>query len=232
MNHKTDFTKIISGIIDYLGVSRNDFARTLGYSRSQSIYDIASGKSRPSFDFFERFFKSEYASIFNPSWMFTGEGEMLKEAYLTEDDVIHHIQEDEANYCNGIPLIDETNISFFLENIDNTSVKKVLQLFERPYVKNNNTIIFELSDDSLLPDIEKGNYAMAIEHCLRSFNPLLITDAKYAIALEEEILFGELKNDTDEEYYLFWNHLYPNPQQLHKSLVRKLWLIKMGLINL
>ena len=77
MNKITDFSETILKMLDYIGVNKNDFAKTLGYSRSQSIYDITNGKSKPSFDFFSRLYNSEYSDIFNPHWLFTGEGEML-----------------------------------------------------------------------------------------------------------------------------------------------------------
>lgn len=51
MKENTDISERISQMLDYLDVTRNVFAKSLGYNRSQSIYDIINGKSKPSFDF-------------------------------------------------------------------------------------------------------------------------------------------------------------------------------------
>lgn len=231
MNNKTDFTLVISKIIEYLGVSRNDFAKTLGYSRSQSIYDIASGKSRPSFDFFERFFKSEFQNIFNPNWMFTGEGEMLKQAYLTEDDVIHKVHESEVSYCKGIPLVDENNTKFFLDNINKNTFQEVLPIFEAPFLKEDKTIIFELTDTSLEPDIKKGNYAVATNIDL-SNETFENKNSKYVIALNNQIIFGTIhKKDNTTASLSFTNTFTITPQPIKIGDIRKAWSIKMVLAH-
>lgn len=60
-------------------ISPNFFAQKLGYTRSQTIYDITNGKSAPSYDFFKRFMLSEYSAIYNIDWLITGRGNMLYE---------------------------------------------------------------------------------------------------------------------------------------------------------
>lgn len=81
MKNNTEISERIMNLIDYLGISRNDFAKKLNYKRSQSVYDICNGKSAPSYDFFNRFFDSEYSVIFDHNWIFTGKGEMLSVGY-------------------------------------------------------------------------------------------------------------------------------------------------------
>jgi hypothetical protein len=62
----------------YLNVSVNDFAKQLGYNRSQVLYDIMHLKSKPSFSFFEKLNDSAYADTFSMEWLINGNGEMLK----------------------------------------------------------------------------------------------------------------------------------------------------------
>ena len=69
----------IAGMIDLIDENPNSFAKILGYSRSQTIYDIINGKSAPSYDFFNRFANTEFSDKINLQWLLTGKGEMLKE---------------------------------------------------------------------------------------------------------------------------------------------------------
>lgn len=74
MKKNTEFSERFAQMLNYLGVNKNEFAETLKYNRSQTIYDIANGKCLPSFDFFVRFFDSEYSEKVNLDWLLKGEG--------------------------------------------------------------------------------------------------------------------------------------------------------------
>ena len=76
--HKnTEISDRISKLIETLGIKPNAFALALGYSRSQTIYDIINGKSAPSFDFFNKLATSEYSEVVNMNWVLTGRGKIL-----------------------------------------------------------------------------------------------------------------------------------------------------------
>jgi phage repressor protein C with HTH and peptisase S24 domain len=74
----TEVSERLLQVIDFLGSNPNDFAKRLGYERSQAIYDMLKGKSKPSFDFFEKLLSSEYSELLDLEWLVTGKGEMLK----------------------------------------------------------------------------------------------------------------------------------------------------------
>jgi len=76
MKENADISERISKIIEFIGISRNAFAKKLGYERAQTVYDIINGKSAPSFDFLQRFALSEYSEAINLEWLITGNGEM------------------------------------------------------------------------------------------------------------------------------------------------------------
>lgn len=75
----TEISARIAEILAKEGLTPNNFASKLGYSRSQTIYDIINGKSAPSYDFFNRFAISEYSETYSLDWLLTGRGEMNKE---------------------------------------------------------------------------------------------------------------------------------------------------------
>lgn len=78
MQKNTEISERINQLIDYVGDSKNEFAKKLGYERSQSIYDISNGKSKPSFDFFEKLLNSEYSEIINIEYLISGIGNIEK----------------------------------------------------------------------------------------------------------------------------------------------------------
>ena len=81
----TEISARIANILETEGITRNDFALKLGYSRSQTVYDIMNGKSAPSFDFFYRFVVSEYSERYNIEWLVAGKGEIFKSDFIEPD---------------------------------------------------------------------------------------------------------------------------------------------------
>ena len=78
MDKNTEISERIIEMIDFLGVTKNDFAKNLHYNRSQAIYDITNGKAKPSFDFFEKLLNSEYSELINVEYLITGIGFLSK----------------------------------------------------------------------------------------------------------------------------------------------------------
>lgn len=73
----TEISARVAEIIKNEGLTANTFATKLGYTRSQTIYDILNGKSAPSYDFFRRLLLSEYSEKYSINWLITGRGEMI-----------------------------------------------------------------------------------------------------------------------------------------------------------
>ena len=102
----TDISERISQLLINQEVSKNEFAKKLGYNRSQSIYDIINGKAKPSYDFFQKLYNSEYSEIINPIWLLTGKGNML----LEEPEQTNHqtnvfkLKTDQSQENQEIPL--------------------------------------------------------------------------------------------------------------------------------
>lgn len=80
MAKNTEISDRISKIIEHYGINNNIFAKKLGYTRSQTVYDIINMKSAPSYDFFKKFVNSEFSDTVNVEWLLAGKGEMIKES--------------------------------------------------------------------------------------------------------------------------------------------------------
>jgi phage repressor protein C with HTH and peptisase S24 domain len=78
LKESTEVSERLSQVIDFLGSNPNEFANKLGYNRSQAVYDMLNGKSKPSFDFFQKLLNSEYSETVDLEWLVTGRGDMLK----------------------------------------------------------------------------------------------------------------------------------------------------------
>lgn len=82
----TEISARIDEIICFLHTNPNKFANALGYNRAQTVYDILSGKSAPSYDFFNRFAMSGYSAFINLHWLLTGKGNpIIEETYYQSD---------------------------------------------------------------------------------------------------------------------------------------------------
>lgn len=88
----TEISARVAEMIEILDETPNSFAKRLGYSRSQTLYDILSGKSAPSYDFFHKFATSEFSAIVSLRWLLTGIGEVKE---VTCPDNIYNINKAE-----------------------------------------------------------------------------------------------------------------------------------------
>lgn len=70
----TEISARVAEMIEFLHETPNSFAKSLGYNRAQTLYDIISGKSAPSYDFFYKVANAEISAHINIKWLITGKG--------------------------------------------------------------------------------------------------------------------------------------------------------------
>lgn len=83
----TIMKEIIIKLLDYSKLNVKQFSEKLGMKRGQAIYDIMSGKTRRISEKLANQIISEFPEI-NKVWLLTGEGEMLKNVALAENQAV------------------------------------------------------------------------------------------------------------------------------------------------
>ena len=68
---------VISKLLKYSGLNAKAFSEKIGLERPQAIYDLLKGKTKSISPAMKNKILSVYTEI-NPSWLLTGEGEMLR----------------------------------------------------------------------------------------------------------------------------------------------------------
>lgn len=109
MEKNTGISERVSQLIDFLGINANEFAKKLGYKRSQTIYDILTGKSAPSFDFFYRLLNTEYSEFLNLEWLIAEKGSITKEIAKSEVSDVgrskYYLENKDINYKETIEAL-------------------------------------------------------------------------------------------------------------------------------
>lgn len=167
MKKNTDISERISQMIDFVNVNSNEFAQKLGYKRSQSIYDFLSGKSKPSFDFFEKLQNSEYSEIFRLEWIISGKEPMLKHntdigtesigfATTHQPTVITIDSQQREN----IPLVPYKLKAGYLTGFDNPKFIGKLPTYRMPGLNNGIFRMFEIEGNSMFPTLPNKSYVV------------------------------------------------------------------------
>ncbi|MCO7355737.1 hypothetical protein NHN20_09465 [Riemerella anatipestifer] len=169
MKKNTEISERITQLIDFVGSNKNDFAKKLGYERSQSIYDIVKGKSKPSFDFFEKLLNSEYSEYINIEYIITGIGDIDKTK-----------NKENLTLSNGKEKGNKPNVK---KRLHNESVTKSVtesvtnQMYKKGYTSN---------EDNFIPVLNRIKFAEGIDISSSGapFYPLPVTAGDNAQFLE------------------------------------------------
>ena len=83
----TIMKEIIIKLLEYSKLNVKQFSEKLGMKRGQAIYDIMSGKTKRISEKLANQIISEFPEI-NKVWLLTGEGEMLKNLALADNQAV------------------------------------------------------------------------------------------------------------------------------------------------
>lgn len=172
----TIISERLTQMVDYLGITANDFAKKLGYNRSQAIYDMLSGKAKPSFDFFEKLLNSEYSATFNIEWVFTGLGNMTKSFNnIAEPSSVYQLRTDKLIEHQAIPLYDLEASAGVVTLFRDSKNAVAMDYIQIPNLPKCDGAIY-VTGDSMYPLLKSGDIVMY----------------KQMFNIEEGLIFGEM----------------------------------------
>jgi repressor LexA len=192
MENISDISDRILKVINTLGISRNSFAKSLGYERSQIIYDMINNKSAPSYEFFKKFSLSEFYEIINVDWLITGRGDMYRRVEVPGALNI-------SDKKGGIPLINmEVATGFGMPEFAITD-KDILGLYIVPDF-NEIDFMIRVKDNGMVPTYDKSDVLAC--RIIRG-SKFIQWSRSYLIATKEQGLFiKRIKRGTSDKYIL------------------------------
>lgn len=229
MKENTSISERLSQMIDYLHLNANEFAKNLKYNRSQAIYDILNGKSKPSFDFFQKLENSEYSEIFNYGWIIGGNGSMLK---INEEDVSIFNKDrrtkDRIYEDQEVPLFDIEVAAGLRDILDNTKAQRILDMIRIPGLPRCDGAL-PATGDSMYPLLKAGDLV-----CFRrtSFESIFWGEM-YILDLQidewDTILTVKFiqKSDKGDDYVkLVSQNQHHQPKDVKKNQIRAIAMVK------
>lgn len=154
LNKNTEISERISKLLDFLGVNANEFAKKLGYDRSQTVYDVLNGKSAPSFDFFNRLLISEYSVKINVRWLLTGKGDIKP----GNQDTSEIGRSEVLNKPKGFPLVTQTAIGGFGSSSFSIQEQDVKAYYVIPKFHHKQIdFMIEVEGSSMYPKYNSGD---------------------------------------------------------------------------
>ena len=163
----TNISERLTQVFDLLNVTANDFAKKLGYNRSQAIYDMVNGKSKPSFDFFEKLLNSEYSAIINIEWIITGRGKMTKETATPMHDhtEVYKLKTDKLEENQLVPLYNIEAAAGIVTLFRDSSELTPVDFIQIPNLPKCDGALY-VSGDSMYPLLKSGDIVMYKQHDL------------------------------------------------------------------
>lgn len=220
--HKnTEISDRISKLIETLGIKPNAFALALGYSRSQTIYDIINGKSAPSFDFFNKLATSEYSEVVNMNWVLTGRGKIL----LTKTPENTTLSEggEKGGKKGGIRKLQKNTTLYriserrgeesFERNIADVVVDKVFKLRTDRLVERQQIPIYDMEAVAGLVPLFANQYSQSIIEVMETTlipkcdgGLRIVGDSMYPLLKSGDIVFYKQIHDIINN--IVWGEMY------------------------
>lgn len=163
----TSISERLMQVIEIVGSNPNDFAKNLGYARSQNVYDMLSGKSKPSFDFFEKFLNSEYSVKINLEWLIAGLGVMTKDGAdvrkVSEAASVYKLKTDRIYTNQSVPLYSIEASAGIVTLFKDTKLFTPIDHIQIPNLPKCDGALY-INGDSMYPLLKSGDIVMYRQH--------------------------------------------------------------------
>lgn len=228
MEINTEISERIKQVIDYLKVNPNVFAKTLGYERSQTIYDIMRGKSAPSFDFFNKLENSEYSVKINTKWLLTGKGEISPSNNLVMEPASEYYK---IEPITKLPLIPINAIAGMNNGVNDSILEVDCVYYDVPEFKNKADYLIRIAGSSMSPKYHSGDIVackrLSIKDIFFQWNKVYVVDTVQG-ALVKRVKKSDLGADHIQ---LFSENINYDPFDIPIKAINALGLV-IGVIRL
>lgn len=228
MQNNTEISERIKQLIEYLQINANKFAKVLGYERSQTIYDILSGKSAPSFDFFNRLENSEYSVKVNTKWLLTGKGELSPKNYniVSEPQSQYNI----TNNSNKLPLIPLNAVAGLSNGTNDTILEVDCVYYDVPEFNKKADYLIRITGSSMSPKYHSGDIVACKKLSLDTF---FQWNKVYVVDTEQGPLVKRIRKSSmgDDHILLFSDNANYDPFDLPRKSLNAIGLV-IGVIRL
>jgi len=239
-----NFSARLSYLMEYKGYSNaNEFARAIGYDRSEKIRRIIRYKDKnPSYEILRDIAK-KFADI-NITWLLTGKGNILLSPELSPELSPDDAQENKNNHQTNQPIqplaitvdqtghdniimVDTKTAASYPQNLYEPEFYKDLPAFTLPGPEFRNAIFrcFEVEGDSMQNTLYHGDWLVChyIEH-----HAHIREGHVHIVITQDAVITKRLLNRVDQRGMLVLqsdNSTYP-PFQLDINYVQEIWRAK------
>ena len=239
MNDKYNlYSNRLELIINELQLSPLAFAKKLGYSRADKIYNILNNKNKPSFDILADI-TINFENV-NLKWLLTGEGQpftptiplsnnnySLDNESTSNNSILPKCVTVDSDERENIIMLDIRAAAGYPENIDNPQYLSDQPAFSipRPEFQGATFRGFQVSGDSMEPTLPNGSwvFAMAVE------NPDLIKDGLvYVVIKKSGVVVKRVLNRLKQRNQLILksdNSTYPI-NSISQDEILEVWAVK------
>jgi phage repressor protein C with HTH and peptisase S24 domain len=232
MNKNTEISERIAQLIENIGVNPNEFAKKLGYSRSQNVYDILNGKSSPSFDFFNRLLNSEYSVLFDPAWLITGKRSAIKDQSLINEPVaVYGLRSDRVvNEIQQIPLYNIEVAASIVNLFQDHYNGKPIDFIRIPGIPKCDGALY-ITGDSMYPLLKSGDIAIykQIEDLSNSvifWGEMYIVGFEYDSDMYVVVKYIQKSEQGNDYITLASYNRHHEPVDIPKAKIKALALVK------
>ena len=218
----------IKAIVDYSGLSIPKFAYQIGVQTPQAIRDLMSGKTRSlSKDMQQKILS--YMPSLNAAWLFTGEGDMLKQMPHDEvedlsPDEMKELKEDiRSGKATVIPLIPASAFAGDVKGLAPESISRAqCEMIVSPV--NGAELAIPITGDSMEPDYPDGSLAY-----IKRINESAFIPWGHTVILDTEngAFIKRIYPDETNDQYVWAKSINPDypPMHIPKSAIFRIFRV-------